>query len=483
MLKTNLSSVQSEEAHLTCFTMIPNWISDYVMVHENASVLKVVMFICRNTFGRTSQDGKRVEAVEASLSWMAQKLDMSERTLSGAIHLALEKGYILLVKSGRVAAGKRRGEGNWYSLNWNWSPLTEISYVKQEEGQTLSEKEGQFSPHKVAEEEQLLPEKEGQFSPPILNKAPELNKRVEINMRARRRNNSTSGENQKALEKAEKPDSSTTIGRLVSDFTREFGDSLELTLPNISRALNLWRKSASSEAEFVQALYQARQRTRQSGAIRHRRLAANGSSSDLPNRTPYFFAVLEELLSSPSRLAEETKKIPAIPANLARITPKMPETAEKIPANLPEVAQAEAIKIPAIPANLARVAEVARIEETPGQLIELEFCEEEPGVVPEEYVPVEDDWRDSVPVEAAANRVGAAIWNKVLAGMAGIAEAKKNALRRAELSQIEGRTRARFELKFARPWEKELFSRTDLFQLEMALGRTLGETIYELRLV
>jgi hypothetical protein len=212
-------------------------------------------------------------------------------------------------------------------------------------------------------------------------------------------------------------------------------------------------------------------------------LAANGSSSDLPNRTPYFFAVLEELLSSPSRLAEETKKIPAIPANLARITPKMPETAEKIPANLPEVAQAEAIKIPAIPANLARVAEVARIEETPGQLIELEFCEEEPGVVPEEYVPVEDDWRESVPVEAAANRVGAAIWNRVLAGMAGIAEAKKTALRRAELSQIEGRTRARFELKFARPWEKELFSRTDLFQLEMALGRTLGETIYELRLL
>ncbi len=314
------------------YTMCPNWIYDSVMVKESPSVIKVVMYFNRNTTGRTAQDGQRIETVQASYGWIARKMEMSLRAVGEAMRTALAKGYLIMVKAPQAATDKTPGEGGCYALNWNWPALpaskapgeaetpeesrisahySNSSNARPQLLATEAEREGQILPEGV---EQNLPGGLEQILPACRNKADSKpNKLIELKITAdadklEQQFSSTkvlvSSTGETKSPKLTQKNSggrkgSSAIGSLISDFTREFGDNPELELPNIGRALNLWQKSGVNETDFIGLVYQARQKTKASGAtVRHQRFeASREKQTDLPNRMPYFFGVLGDLIA------------------------------------------------------------------------------------------------------------------------------------------------------------------------------------------
>jgi hypothetical protein len=308
MSEKGLSLVRPENGgNFSNFTMGPNWIYDTLLVKESLSVIKVVSYVNRNTVGRTDQEGKRVEIVQASYDTIARKMEMSRRAVGTAMREAVAKGYLIMVKPGRKIGKDGPGEGGWYALNWNWSADNK-SYVKQEAGQLERdlpeiEEVEQDLPQDLA---QNLPQELEQNLPPCINKVLDLNKSLEIKGRKRRFSSTVNPNSTEA--KSDKRKGSTAIGSLIADLTREFGDEGRLALPNIGRALNLWNSSGLSEQDFIGLVYQARQKTLASGMIQHRKLVANGKGYSSPNRMPYFFAVLGDLIS-PQRTQRGTEGI------------------------------------------------------------------------------------------------------------------------------------------------------------------------------
>ena len=320
------------------YTMCPNWIYDTVLVEESASVAKVVLYINRNTTGRTT-NGQRLEAVQASYGVIAREMNMSIRAVGDAVRTALAKGYLIQVKKGHAATEKMAGEGGWYALNWQWSQNNTTNYVKLEIVAPVSvstpapaktpmsvriEVPGQVP---VLADRQFLPVTARQFLPPNKNKADsESNKKIELmdappDYSERISHiNSTFNSTEPSTQKVKRPGSSA-IGRLITDLTREFGDKASLSRPNISRTLNLWQQSGLAEKEFVICLYQARQKVLSSTTtIQHKRLASDGQVSDYPNRMPYFFRVLENLLEHPDK-REIATATPAISETVLTIMP------------------------------------------------------------------------------------------------------------------------------------------------------------------
>lgn len=453
MIEKDLSLVCSSTGNATLnnFTMGPNWIYDTLLVKESLSVIKVVTYVNRNTTGRTGRDGKRVETVQASYEWIARNMEMSVRAVGTAMRQAIAQGYIIQVKPGRLAEKDKPGEGGWYALNWQWPAVSQQSYVNLNEA-TLKQAESTLIVEKVdvrqnlqGEARQVLPEvgpEAKQNLPPCRNIAHDSNKPIEIKARLRGNRNKASSTDKTTLteqtgegEDATRRKGSTAIGRLISDFTREFGDGDSLTLPNIGRALNLWHKSGLEEKTFIGLIYQARQKTRLKGAIQHHRIAANGSVTDLPNRMPYFFAILSDLISSPQ---DEFKVHPQ--GNPQGRSPKFTHRA---------TLQAEVQNT----VSLSDSSESVRLVEP-----ETEALEE---------------------VAAKIEAEDTSIWQKVLPGLDWLSESKREALGQAVLLPVEqdSRTRARFELKFARLWHKSLFGQWELDRLALALSAELGESL------
>jgi len=303
---------------LGSYTMCPNWIYDTLLVNESPSVIKVVMYFNRNTIGRTGQDGQRVERLQASYGWIARKMEMSLRAVGEAMRTALAKGYLVMVKAPRAATDKTPGEGGSYSLNWNWP-------ASKSETETLTKDQLSTQPR-------LLSEQAGQVLPACIN-TPKLNSNKPIEIKCGEHKpipalaaSTSTGFGSDSYErtksgKANQPNGhlaqtrcrrkgSTSIGCLISDFSREFGDKAELIPASIGRALNLWQKSnvSESESEFIKLLYDARQKTLASGSrMRHRRQVQvkDSCTNPLPNRMPYFFAVLEDLVSVCARTGQD----------------------------------------------------------------------------------------------------------------------------------------------------------------------------------
>ncbi len=441
----------------TNYTMTKNWFFDEVLQNESLAVIKVIGYFIRNSIGRTNREGQRVEEVQASVEWLARKTNLDKKSVSKGLRIALEKSYLLLVKAGRPATRTMPGEGRYYRVNWDWSN----SYVKPEEQASTkasledSEANGKSSPPSQTENFPLpLPiQAQGKF-PPAQTKAPtagktsptqaenfpikaeenfppcinktknhELNKLVEIN--APTRSVSTF-----------RSQSSSLISQLISDLTRDFGDNPLFIRSNTSRALNLWEKSDLSETEFVAQIYQARVKTLAGANIQRRRLTADGASSPLPNRMPYFFSVLSELAqpTPPPALLHPTTT-PARP-NLASI-PSRPAPSPVVPA-LPKPK-------PVYP--------------------------ESPLVQDEETFEAKSTPEPAGPFVAIKSRLG---W---------LPEAKLTAISQATLVPENSRMPKKFGLKFARDWHKSLFSEWELNRLGVELAAAQGEQPYILIVV
>ncbi len=421
------------------FTMTANWILDEVAINESEAVLKVVLYINRNTIGRTERDGSRVEALQASYKWLAERTNLSERAVGQAVRIAVEKGYLIKVKPGRAASANIAGEGGWYAINKNWAADNSVSYVNSEE--TEARQILPVEPEKL-EAVQILPEiatqilpvdkaKAVQILPPCNNKVSNSNKPIEIKaVRQQRQSSLALASNRSEAENPNKRKGSDALGRLITDLTREFGDNPALSLPNISRVLNLWHKSGLTESKFIELIYQARQKTQSSATIQHRRLAANGSQSDLPNRMPYFFAVLEGLLSPERDVAQQVLNSPR------------------------------------------RHGDTENLKIKPTSVEVGGFTGDLGAVVVDEV----ENYEPKAPTVAENS-----IWHDVLPQLGNLTKAKQEILLQAELVRANEGNCAWFQLKFAREWHKTLFSQWELDRLELALEQVLGERIGGLR--
>jgi hypothetical protein len=78
------------------------------------------------------------------------------------------------------------------------------------------------------------------------------------------------------------------LRRIVADFSREFGDAAHEEA-NLTRAINLWRRSGLSRAAFFDLLYEAKRRTRlaQGKQPPGRRIGVTAA---------YYFVVLAQLV-------------------------------------------------------------------------------------------------------------------------------------------------------------------------------------------
>jgi hypothetical protein len=88
---------------------------------------------------------------------------------------------------------------------------------------------------------------------------------------------------------ATRPPYSPYIASVVSDFSAELGDA-EHSVSNVTQALRLWQRSALSEDEFVQRMYEAKAQTRS--------YQGKHGTRGIENKMAYFFAVLTRVLSN-----------------------------------------------------------------------------------------------------------------------------------------------------------------------------------------
>ncbi len=313
------ASTAEQPGMLTAFTMCPNWIYDFLLKEESLSVIKVVMYFNRNTTGRTHAGGRRIEVQQASYSQIARGMQMSLRAVGEAIRVALAKGYLIQVKAPRSGSEGQPGEGGWYSLNWNWSDSTSSEDCSQPVKEKLvilpgrdanpaSEvvqnlPEGSVNP--ASEVVQNLPDRVAQNLPPCINKP-------ENKIKQNKESESSANQNY-----------SNAIANLILDLSREFGDKVDLTASNVQRAVNLWNNSDLPEGEFITFVYQAREISRNASVpMRHQRLniTSLNSSASLPNRMPYFFTVLNNLLKKISSKEQSQEQTTIQVSQVAEIT-------------------------------------------------------------------------------------------------------------------------------------------------------------------
>lgn len=456
MNENHLSSAcASQSTTLTNYTMCPNWVYDRLLVEESTSVAKVVLYINRNTTGRTGPDGQRVTAVQASYTRIAAEMSMSLRAVGDAMRIALAKGYLIQTKRGRAPTATTAGEGGWYILNWQYSNSSN-SYVnsediRKESTSSISQVEVTPEPHsknclcdksteatpvaKIASKtRQKLPAGLEQKLPPIINN-PELklNKPVEINtdepktQQAIQTISTSSSTNQDTITQSGKPNpagkrkGSAALGRLISDFSRELGDNPALVRANIGRTLNLWQHSGLSEGEFTGLVYQARQKALASPTIQRRRVTTDGAPTDYPNRMPYFFAVLSELAGE-KKSSGISHQPTAISRQLSAITPE------------------REFGIDAVSDNQELAPDFA------------------PLVFPQQAR--QPDW-----------------YSVTLAQLGWLTQAQRSALSQVELqpTQVGAGTHVRSELKFSRNWHASLFNQWELDRLAIELGAAGGD--------
>ncbi len=319
------------------FTMVPNQFFDEIMCNEKPCVIKVVGLISRLTLGWVDENGQRRKQAQISYSTFAREMKMSLQAVNDGVRIALEKGYIVLVKPGALRGG--RPEGAWYSLGWEGNP--QRAERSAQLARPLAKKQSAATTEKQSTA--VAEKQSGTVATPTLNcrdiedKAESKINLVEIKA------SSTVGSGQVAqsssLKKGGKPKAivgaipcgrpsgqaqdlpmstertatgkySAYIGNLITEIGEQFGD-ISHRLPNIKHALNLWDKERLAEKDFVQLVYKARDltRTHTSGLERAEKAILPGEkwvtlaeatpaeSVERRNRMAYFFRVLEELVA------------------------------------------------------------------------------------------------------------------------------------------------------------------------------------------
>ncbi len=84
------------------------------------------------------------------------------------------------------------------------------------------------------------------------------------------------------------------IRQIVEQATQEFHDAPEKLLANLTRAMNLYKRSGLSEYGFCRVLVEAQGATKRAGSIQ--KLSTQPGWQGLKNKTPYWFMVVENRL-------------------------------------------------------------------------------------------------------------------------------------------------------------------------------------------
>ncbi|HEX2911243.1 MAG TPA: hypothetical protein VH186_10575 [Chloroflexia bacterium] len=358
------------------FTMVPNQFLDEIVPFEKPCVVKVVALIIRRTIGWVDERGQRRQQEQVAYSEFAREMNMSTQAVADGLKIALEKGYIVRVKPGRMLAhGNAPGEGAWYSLSWSSASTTESANeeklpVATDSNVTTYTKEpktservyvkaaGDLPPEQLGSNPITASDSKRQSDMPVTDSKKQSYKSAESTLESRVMINKPESKKNESLELNKASSSFTSektltqisdrikqhrksqdlngkyssyIGNIITEIGDLFGDS-EHRLSNIKQALNLWAASFLGEKEFVQLLYQARDVTRShtsayavTPSFNARLLTDKGGMRYMPsslqneqprNRMPYFFRVLKGLSTGIKVSSSSTSKAeaPALPA-------------------------------------------------------------------------------------------------------------------------------------------------------------------------
>jgi hypothetical protein len=85
------------------------------------------------------------------------------------------------------------------------------------------------------------------------------------------------------------------IRQIVEQVSQEFHDDPEKLLANLTRAMNLFKRSGLAEYGFCRVLLEAEIATKRAGTIQ--KLSSQPGWQGLKNKVPYWFAVVENRLN------------------------------------------------------------------------------------------------------------------------------------------------------------------------------------------
>jgi len=273
------------------YTMVPDEVFDELMADLTGAELKVLLYIIRRTFGFkkdhdaisfkqflrgiTTHDGRQLD----------RGCGVSDRgTLSKSLQRLEEMGAILSQK-----VKDERGE-NQTTIYW----LNVITAVEEYPQRVVGKPDqgvvgkanhpgweiprgvvGKSNPQERVEQETALQDESN-------SKTSNDASPVDI-----------SGEDAPG-EPRRLPTYSALISQVTRDYSRLFHDS-DHERSNRSRALRLWAESDLTEPVFVGLLHEARRIAPARGDIL--KDATDGSPAGTKNRMPYFFSVVEDLMS------------------------------------------------------------------------------------------------------------------------------------------------------------------------------------------
>ncbi len=377
------------------FTMVPNQFFDEIVPNEPASVTKLVGLVIRRTLGWQEADGQRRQQAQLSYSEFRREMNMSNDAIANALQIALNKGYIVKLREGRMNTKDGTGVGAFYGLAWSQPDTAEVvnrlteqpptntfsapsqkptlpantatpaptqphtahsgeqsvqaarsdkqcvahsdeqsvgaglahsdlrrdinkesfELINKVEIKRTSEPDSTFKPIQagLSGAEEIAPQRHGVHGAishrgigdsPLAEQCPtevgllEAAPSAEVSidgamshklpspvLSAPSASSAVKNPLPVAPEMYQRP-GSVYIQNLVRDISRDFEDA-DHAGPNISQALNLWAARGCDERDFTIYLYEARKRTRAN---------LGPSQTTRPNRMPYFFKVLRDVL-------------------------------------------------------------------------------------------------------------------------------------------------------------------------------------------
>jgi hypothetical protein len=268
------------------YTPVPDDLFDLWVPHLSESELKVLLYICRRTFGfkKDSDAISLRQMTEGIVTSDGRRLDygagVAERSVIRGIQGLLAKGLIIAEKRSSPARGDEttvyhlRMRGEQTPARQIGTPPTDILSVPRSDKMSDPPSADLTEAPSARESGAPLPERQTQETV----KQETVKQEDDSNPLARVRKDDTH----------EQLAQSSYIGGVIMDFSREFGDTTH-DAANVTQALRLWTNSGLSEALFVSHLHEARRLTRL--------YQGKQGLGTIANKMAYYFQVLRDLLN------------------------------------------------------------------------------------------------------------------------------------------------------------------------------------------
>jgi len=267
------------------YTPVPDDLFDLWLPHLSESELKVLLYVCRRTFG-FKKDADAIslrQMTEGIVTYDGRRLDygagIAERSVIRGIKGLLDKGLIIAEKR---SSPERGDETTVYHLRLRGELPPVRQFGRPPPANLTDPPSANLTEAPSARKAgQPLPERQTQET--VLQETAEQDN--DSNQPAARKNGGT---------RSERP-YSAYIASVVLDDSRELGDAVHAPM-NVSQAQRLWTESGLSDVAFVEILHEARRR--------ERLYQGKQGTGQITNKMAYYFRVVSRLCAAPDERSD-----------------------------------------------------------------------------------------------------------------------------------------------------------------------------------